>query len=214
MPPSPSPELAALRHPFRTFAREAQARRTSATGRLLLVIRRPLLFLVVMGAFVSLTASGRLTLGDLGWSLVGYLFVPLLHIGALTMALALLGRGPPQDIQPRLSIPATIDVAFIARAPWLVFLLVLSLLYVVVLGGQGSLFSFFASWPMIAALLVMIVWSGLLDVAFWRAAMGFSRARTALAVVLGYVFFFGPGVCWYLATEQLQPLLFGGGGWR
>lgn len=208
-----SPEINALVHPFRTFADEAsRARSSPATTigkKLSLSLRRPLLFLLVMGAFVSFTAAGRLVLGHVAWALPGYLFVPLLHTCALMMTLALLGRGDRS-----LSVPATLDVAFIARAPWLVFLIVLSVVYVVALGGQGSLFSFFLSWPMIAALFVFIVWSGVMDVAFWRGAMGFSRMRTTLAVVLGYLFFFAPGVAWYLVTDQLQPLLFGGGGWK
>lgn len=57
-------------------------------------------------------------------------------------------------------------------------------------------------------LLVCIVWARVLDHAFWWA-LGLSRAKALLAVLVHDVAVLAPGVAWYVVTDQIQPWPFG-----
>jgi hypothetical protein len=195
-----SPELRVLVRPFGTFAELAHG--AERAGAAALVLRRPLLMLLCIGAFVSFTSAGRLVLAHVGWSVVFWSFLPAIHVGILLATLALLGRGGRRPLR----LARALDLYFVARAPWLLLMigLVVALLFFVT--GRVSLFGLFLRGPFPFVLLGVTLWSGFLDFAFFRAAVGWSRLRALAATVLGYVGFAVPLVVWYYLTGQLVPL--------
>ncbi|MFO0746568.1 MAG: hypothetical protein U1F43_12980 [Myxococcota bacterium] len=194
-----SPELSALVRPYRTLARLAAT--PDPASPLALCARRPLLLLVVVGAFVSLTTAGRLVLDHLGWSIVGWAFLPALQVASVAATTALVARRRLREL------PRLVDLSYLARAPWLVFLVLFTLVHTTLGDPRGTIFSVVFAPPVLAALAACLVWTRVLDHAFWRAGVGLSWWRALVAVVLGDVFVFGPAIVWYLATEQLQPIL-------
>ncbi len=196
-----SPEVRATVLPYSTM-RQALAMPDAAPS-WWLVVRRPLLLLVVLGAFVSLTAAYRLTVGHVGWAMLGWAFLPGLQVAGLAGTLAIFRRRRLREL------PRLIDVSFYGRAPWHGFLVGLVLLHVLLLDPRTSFFALFLGGPVPIAIVVCAIWARVIDHAFWRA-LGLSRLGAVAAVLVGDVLVLGPGVGWYLLTEQLQPLLSGG----
>lgn len=199
-----SSELEALVRPYRVFTRLAAARATSSA--LVLLGRRPLLLLLAIATFVSYTASGRLVLGHVAWSVVGWAFLPLLQVVGLALTLVVVGRAARLRELPRL-----VDLHFVTRAPWLVFLVIFLIVHQLFIDPRASFFSVFLNGAVPIAIVVVATWCRVLEHAFWRAALDLPRWRAVLAVIVGDLVVFGPGIGWYLATEQLQPLLGGEG---
>jgi hypothetical protein len=196
-----SPEVRVLLRPYRTF-RELAASAPDARP-LLLALRRPLFFLLVGAAFVSLSTAGRLVLGHLFWSTLSLGFVVLLHVLvlALTLAVTLRRRLRARDL----------DLYFVARAPWTFLLTLLGAWLVLVVEEPLSIFGLFLGGPMPFLLLGVTLWSTCLDHAYFRAALGLSGVRAALATLLAFVLYFALGLLWYVVTDQLGPLLASGG---
>ena len=199
-----SPELATLVRPYRTFATLGAGAEPPASP-LMSLVRRPLLLMVVLAAFVSFTAAGRLVAGHVGWSIVGWAFLPFLQILGLALTLVIV---KPPDFSWR-AFPRLVDLAYLTRAPWLVFLVALT--FVLVLWGDpgASFFSIFLGGPVPIAIIVALVWSRVLEHAFWRSALGLGCWRAVLAVIVGDLVVFGPGILWYFATDQLHFLMEG-----
>lgn len=196
-----SPELRALLLPYSTLAQALAA--PEAAPKWWLASRRPLLLLVVLGAFVSLTAAYRLTLGHVVWAMLGWAFLPALQVVGLAGTLAIFRRRRLREL------PRMIDLSFYGRAPWHGFLVALVLWHVLLLDPRTSFFSLFLGGPVPIAIVLCAIWARVIDHAFWRA-LGVGRLAAVAAVLVGDVLVLGPGVGWYLVTEQLQPLLAGG----
>jgi len=198
-----SSELEALLRPYRTFARLAAAR--ASASRLALLARRPLLLLLAIATFVSFSTADRLVLGHVAWSIVGWAFLPFLQIVGLVLTLVVIGRARRLRDLPRLA-----DLHFVSRAPWLVFLVGFTIVHQIAIDPTASFFSVFLNNTVPIVIVIVAVWSRVIEHAFWRAALDLPRWRAVIAVIVGDLVVIGPGVGWYLATEQLQPLLGGG----
>lgn len=196
-----SPEVRVLVRPHRTFA--ALSASPPEVRPATLLLRRPLSFLLIGAAFVSLSSAGRLVLGHLFWSTLSLAFVVLLQVAALALALAITAR--------RRLGAREVDLYFVARAPWAFLLVALSVWLTLVRDEPISIFGLFLGGVMPFVLLGVTLWSTFLDYAFFRAALGLGRARAALATLVVFIGYFGLGSLWYVVTDQLGPLLASGG---
>lgn len=177
--------------PFRAYAALARAEeghgRPTVTGGM-----ARLLF--VLGAFVSLTATGRLAPVELASAMISFAYVPIVHAIAVGVATRSVAR----------EIPVARAYALYAEGygPWFLLLLVVA---------AGSLFApaparlltAVGGWMMLAALL----WGGVLTFACFRSALGLSRRRAATATALHYVIVTGLVVGYFLAAGQLLPIV-------
>lgn len=197
-----SAEARVLVRPYRTFAALADEAVEPASGRVVrpawLAVRRPLLFLLVGASFVSLSASGRFVVGHLFWAMLSLSFLVALHVASLTATTLIFGRRP---------LARSIDLYFVARAPWYVLLLGLGAWLALFVATPVTIFGFFLGGTMPVVLIATMLWSCVLDHAFYRRGLGYGAGRATAAMAVGLVLYLGLGVVWYLATEQLLPLL-------
>lgn len=201
-----TPELSALVAPSQTMATALAPEATDALGSRrptwIIAARRPLVLLLMIGVFVSFTATGRLLIGHVAWAMIGWAFLVVMQLFGLTLTVALFRRA-------RLSEWARlVDASYLTRAPWLLWLVGMTLWHTLFADAGASFFSVFLTRFMMIVLVTCALWSRVIDHAFWRA-LGLGRAAALLAVVVHDVMVLGPGIVWYLATDQLQPLLFG-----
>lgn len=196
-----SDESRALLRPFRTFA--AIADRKPEAGALIVFLRRPALLLLMLGAFVSFTSAGRLVGYSLLNTAVFWSFVPGLQVVAVCVVAAVL--------RSNCGIPVAVDRFFVGQGPWYAFFLAISGLCLFS-PDVFAAFSFIMGKGILPiALLATAFWSNVVTVACFRAGFGFSRKRTLVAFGLYHLLYSGVIVSYYLAMDQLQPLMSAGG---
>jgi hypothetical protein len=171
----------------------------AASSGVWLALRRPLLWLLIFGAFVSFTTAGRWVSVHVLAAGLQWIFVPLYQLVWLLAVVRLTGTKRP--------VAQLVDLFFAGQGPWLLFALAIS----------GVCIFSPAVWPtfrwmmehgvLIAIFLVAIAWSALLTFAFFRSALALSTRIAALATFAFYVGFDGTIVAWYLSTGQLYPIL-------
>jgi hypothetical protein len=163
--------------------------------------RRPLAWLAVLGGFVSLTAAGRLVWFHLLFGTLAWVFVPLLQIGWLALALAVVSR-------PHLSA-RSIDLFYVGQAPWLLFLLGLAGVCLFAPEAWATFQWLLASQILAVALLAAAVWSVLLTFAFFRGALCLEPRRAWFGMSVYYLGFAATVATYYVVTGQLLPLVVG-----
>jgi hypothetical protein len=151
-------------------------------------------FLFVFGAFVALTATGRLAPMELGSAMISFAYVPVVHAAAAALALRVVA--PPMPLSRALALYTE------SYGPWFLFVLLIA-------GG-----TIFAPEPVrllsvaFAGLaLGGIAWSGLLTYACFRSGLGLSRLRAAAALAIHHVIILGLYLLYFLAAGQLLPIL-------
>lgn len=136
---------------------------------LMLLARKPLLFLVFFGCVVSLGASGRFTLRLIVDGAISFAFVPACCLAGL----AVVWRRGPRSAMP---FARAADAFFAGFTPWLVWM--------VVAGGVFGLVPprAFSPWffPVLIAGVVPLLWSLSIDWRFFRDTLG-RAPRQALA---------------------------------
>lgn len=158
--------------------------------------------LLGIGAFVSLTASGRLVLGHV---LAGafYVFGPLLQAAAVAVAVRVVRREEPY--------PRALSLYYAGQGPWIFVLAVVTALPVLAPG----LLSLGNIPRLITALFTLLgiglLWGGTVTFAFFRAGLDLGRARAAAGTALFYLVYVGSIVGYYLVMNQIQPQLLGTG---
>ena len=187
--------------PFRGYAELARANATASgdegagSGD-----RRPSVvvgmarFLFVFGAFVSLTATGRLSPIELFSAMISFSYVPVIHFIAIAVATRVVAR----------ELPVKRAFALYAEGygPWLAFMLLVAAATVFgpsplrVLGAAGA--------PL---LLGATAWSVLLTFACFRSGFGLSRGRAALGLGIHYLLVVAINLGYYIAAGQLLPLV-------
>jgi hypothetical protein len=169
-----------------------------------IAIRRPLLWLLVIGAFVSFTTAGRWVLLHVLFASAMWAFVPLYQIAWLLPITRMAGS--------KLGASKTIDLFFAGQGPWLCFALALAAVCLFApdvwpafrwLLGSGVLFIAFG---------LTLVWSALITVAFFKSALALRTRLAILATFAFYVGFDGTIAAWYFATGQLVALIGGSAG--
>jgi hypothetical protein len=198
--PARSDELRVMFRPMATYAELSAQRELPLSW--LVALRRPLLLLVVLGGFVSLTSAGRFTLPDLASTIVAWSFAPVVQTLALTVALALSRSLPSPSVRPR-----ALDLYFAGQGPWLLFLCVFAT-GAILLPDPGPAFSTLLRLGVVPLyLLLTILWGGITTWAFFRHGLGLARARAAGATAIFYAIFVGSIAGYYLSVYELQPLV-------
>jgi hypothetical protein len=156
-----SPEVRVLLGPAATF-RELAARQTGGAWTLL---RRPLLLLLFMGATVSLQASGRLSVRLIADGIISFAFVPFFEILSLAIVYRVWRTGR------RVPFACVVDVFFAANAPWLLWLLAFDALRCVQTPLQATARPASALWTLELSLIAVAIWSGYIDLWFFREVL-------------------------------------------
>lgn len=187
-----SDEARLLFRPFVTYA-ELRAR-----GGASLVERLVVLF-VVLGAFVSFTASGRLVFLHF---LTPTIFQA--HFVVLPCALATLIAG---RFAPKVKWRDALCLYLAGAGPWLVFALACSALCVLAPDPGATFRALVEHGVPFYVVVVTLLWGGTLTFAFFREGLALCRARAIAATTLFYVSLTTCVLAWFLFTGQLLPIL-------
>lgn len=158
-------------------------------------------FLLVLGGFVSLTASGRLVTSHVAGTMVFWSFGPAIQAAAILLVLRLLA--------PRAPRTRALWMYFVGHGPWLLLLVAIAGVCLFAPHVYDAFMWLMSTFLLPGALLLTVVWGGVLTFAFFRAGLGLSRARASAATALYYALYTGAVLSWYFATNQIQPQLFG-----
>jgi hypothetical protein len=147
-----------------------------------------------VGAFVGITATGRLAPVETISGMVSFAWLPLSHALGLFVAVRVLAR------------PTAFTRAYAlfleSLGPWMVVLLVVS---------GCCLFAPRPAQPIFVLLGPLVlgasVWSVILVFALFRAALSLSRRRAFAATALFYVAMLSVVLGYYFAVGQLWPVM-------
>jgi hypothetical protein len=199
-----SDEARVLLHPFRAYgelavAGDARPARTLAM--------RVVFFLFCCGAFVSLTAAGRLVGFHIVSTMVFWGFIPAVQAGVFLAALRLVGAHRRALAAENVRPAAALSLYFAGHGPWLLFFLLLSGVCLFAPDVHATFMGLIRRGVLPALFLTTIVWSGVLTYACFRAGLSLSRARAGRATALFYAGFSAVIVGYYLAMNEIQPQL-------
>jgi hypothetical protein len=194
-----SDEARAMRHPFRTYAELAASAAPPAGA--LSALRRPVFCLLVLGAFVSFTAAGRLVAFHLVSTMFFWSFAPLIQI--LVAAAVVRRFAPGRPLAP------AIDLFFVGYGPWYVLLALIAGICLFAPDVHAAMMRLLALGGLPVLLGGTWIWAGVLTFAFFRTGLDLPRGRAAAATGLYYAGYVGVVLGWYFATNQIQPQLFG-----
>ncbi|HEX6739114.1 MAG TPA: hypothetical protein VF310_12620 [Vicinamibacteria bacterium] len=185
-----APELQVMLAPRAAYARLAAA---AGPGGAWVLLRRPLALAGLIGAFVSLTTTGSLTLrlwpsAALCWSLVPA--VQLLG-GA---ALVALGRRRP------LPLSSALDLFFTAHGPWSLWILAVGAAATFTLPLGAAALS--DNRPVLATAAVPLVWTIVILAGFCRSVLGLGRAQALLGTALYQLALWGLAIAYVLWTTR------------
>jgi len=189
-------------HPFRAYAALALSEEHAPGSARRALALRVALILVVLGGFVSLTAAGRLVAFHVASTMVFWSFIPAVQAAVFAVVLRI---ASPQGYRPGL-VPA-LSLYFTGHGPWMLFLLALAGVCLAAPDVYATMTWLLGHGVLPALLLATIAWSGVLTFACFRAGLGLSRRRAALATAGFYAGFSGVIVSYYLAMNEIQPLV-------
>lgn len=186
-----APSIAArlLFRPFRTYTALAEGPVEEAPTILGGVAR----LLFVIGAFVAITATGRLAPFELVVAMGSYAYVPIAQLVALGFALRIVAREVP--------VHRAFAFHLAGHAPW--FLTLLGIAAVCILAPSPAAV-LFAVVP--KAIPITLGWSGILTYACLRQGLGLPRLRAALATAIYATTLTSIVLGYYLSMGQLGPL--------
>lgn len=193
-----SDDMALLRHPFARYAALGTASgEVPPNGALRSAAARVTIVMVTLGLFVSISTTGRVVPAQVAGTLLAWLFAPLVQALAVLFVGAVFLKG--------VSRARLLDLYFAGHAPWLLVMWVASGIVVVPPNPTAIFFFLLAKGIAPALFVITFVWGIVLNVAMFRAGLGLSRGKTALATTLFYVLFVGQVVGYYLASDAIQP---------
>lgn len=192
-----SDEVALLRHPFAGYAAAGSATRAPPNGALRSAAARVTIVMLTLGLFVSISTTGRVVPAQVAGTMLAWLFAPLVQSAAVLFVGAVFVKRVPRA--------RLLDLYFAGHAPWLLFMWIASGIVVVPPNPTAIFFFLLAKGIAPALFVITFVWGIVLNVAMFRAGLGLSRGKTALAVTLFYVLFVGQVVAYYLASDAIQP---------
>lgn len=190
-----APVLAVMLRPAATYADLA---RDPASPTFFAMLRRPAFFALLLGACISLSTTGRLTLRLLLSTAVLWSFAPALQLIAATAVIRLFGRG-------RLSLAAGLDLYFLGLGPWSLWLLGVAGLVSCVSPEQAAIWG----TPILITAVVPLVWSAVITFAFLRGALALTRPRALLGLALHAVLVLGPPLAFFVMSGHLGPRVAG-----
>lgn len=180
-----------MARPFAGYRELAQEPESEDLRRLILGLAR---FVFVVGAFVTLTATGRFAPIEAVGGMLGFAWLPVVHATGIGITTRLLAAPTP--------FRRVFGFYVQGLGPWMLVFLVLS--GSCLFAPQPARPVFMLLGPLLA---IASIWSLLLVFALFRAGLGLGRGRalgaTALFVVLIHTLVLG----YYFAAGQLWPIL-------
>ena len=149
----------------------------------------------MIGAFVALTATGRLAPFELVSGMISFAYVPVVHVVAVAAAMRL--------VAPDVSVKRAYALYAEGYGPWFVLMLAIA---------GGSLFVHEPARIGITTVMqptgyAVFAWGGLITYACFRSGLGLSRGRAALAMLVHYVVITTCVLGFFLLAGQLLPIL-------
>ncbi|HEV3140744.1 MAG TPA: hypothetical protein VGY57_09525 [Vicinamibacterales bacterium] len=135
------------------------------------LVRRPLLWLLVGGCFVSIEASGRFSLRLIVDGVVSFAFVPIAGVVSLACV---------RQRDTRISFARAVDLFFTSNAPWFLWILAVAALRAIESPLQAVSTPVWAFWTLMALLAGAAAWAAYIDLQFFRAALAPRRPVRAL----------------------------------
>jgi hypothetical protein len=191
-----SDEARVMVRPFRAYADLAAAGDDRPA---LTVAARVAFFLFTCGAFVSLTAAGRLVAFGIVSTMAFWAFIPAVQAAVFLVTLRL--------VAPSRSRAASLALYFAGHGPWMLFFMLLAGVCLFAPDVYGTMTWMLRHGVLPALLLGTIAWSGVLTYACFRAALDLPRRRAGAATAVFYAGFTTAIVGYYLAMNEIQPQL-------
>lgn len=166
-----SPEVRVLISPARTFRELAASPSGARTW-----LGRPALLLLLLGATVSLQASGRTSARLVVDGAMAFAFVPIFMVAAM----AIVYRRRPR----RVNFGRALDVFFIANAPWLVWLILVNVWRTFLTPAQGSTMLAMPYYLLLVSFAAVAVWSTYIDLQFFRMFLAREDGRPGRDLLL------------------------------
>jgi hypothetical protein len=151
-------------------------------------------FLLVLGALVSVSATGRFAPAELALAMVSFSWLPL--VNAVSMALAV------RVFAPAFGWKRAFAFYLQGVGPWL--LLFLFFIGGVLFAAHSERPSFVLWGPLV---FIAAVWSIFLSYALFSAGLGLARARAGLATLVFWMSSLVSTLGYFLAVGQLWPIL-------
>jgi hypothetical protein len=169
-----SDELRIMLRPLSTYRQLSEAADDSGVW---VMVRRPLFVALVVGSFVSITVSGRLTISLLVDGMVFWGFVPILQGILMSAIVVIFGRR-------RIATSKAMDLFFMGHGPWLMWLLAISATCLFFPVKQFYLWPVQGGWVLPVSLLAAWIWSSITSFAFLRGALEVSNLRASALLLL------------------------------
>ena len=149
--------------------------------------------LLVIGAVVATTATGRLAPVELFVATFSFAYVPVIQLVALSAALRIVAKEIP--------VRRAFALYLAGHGPWLVTLLLVAAVCLLAPSPASVLFAILP--PLVV---VTFLWSAVLTYACFHRGLGLTRTRAALATGLHVVALTSLVVAYFLGMNQLGPL--------
>jgi hypothetical protein len=188
-----SDELRIMLRPVSTYRELSKAAVDSGVWA---IIRRPLFVALVVGSFVSITVSGRLTISLLFDGMVFWSFVPILQGVLMSGIVVIFGRR-------RLSSSKAVDLFFMGHGPWLMWLLAIAATCLFFPVKQFYLWPIHGGWVLPVSLLGAWIWSSVTTFAFLRGALELSKLCASVLLVLSTFLLWGIVISFLVVTESI-----------
>lgn len=188
-----SDELRIMLRPVSTYRQLAKAADHSGVW---VLIRRPLFVALVIGAFVSITVSGHLTISLLFDGMVVWSFLPILQAILMSSIVVTFGRR-------RLPTSKALDLFFMGHGPGLMWLLTIAATCLFFPVKQFYLWPIQWGWILPVSLLGAWIWSSVTSFAFLRGALEVSKLRAIALLVLYTLLLWGIVISLFVVTETI-----------
>jgi hypothetical protein len=160
------------------------------------VVRRPLFVALVVGSFVSITVSGRLTVSLVFDGMIFWSFLPILQAILMSCIVVLFGHR-------RISTSKALDLFFMGHGPWLIWLLGIAATCLFFPVKQFYLWPIQWGWILPVSLLGAWIWSSVTNFAFLREALEVSKLRAIALLVLYTLLLWGLVISFLVVTETI-----------
>lgn len=177
-----------LVHPFRAYAELARAEDAPT------VVGGASRLLLVIGAVVAVTATGRLAPVELLVAALSFTYVPLIQLVALAVALRTAAKRTP--------LPRAFALYLAGHGPWMLALLLVAATCLVAPSPARAL-----TVMMPPLICVALAWGILLTYACLRHGLELARARAVVATTIHVLVLTAIVVGYFVGMGQLGPLV-------
>jgi len=188
-----SDELRIMLRPVSTYRQLSKAANDSGVW---VMIRRPLFVALVVGSFVSITVSGRLTIPLLIDGMVFWSFVPILQGILMSGIVVIFGRR-------RIPTSKALDLFFMGHGPWLMWLLAIAATCLFYPAKQIYLWPIQWGWVLPIGFLGAWIWSSVTSFAFLRGALELSKLRAGALLAVYTILLWGIVISSLVVTESI-----------